>query len=149
MDRIIENSEKEQEIPFMINSMIPYADDVDNVDIYYEESLRNTQGPRKKSLSLRRNVDLTLTISPSDTESLGDEPISPKTALVARNDIDETPSLPLPHNLRRNSISMPSGLNALADLENLRLKHQMHTQATVMEEEKANSTPTNSVSKIT
>ncbi|KAL9887029.1 myogenesis-regulating glycosidase isoform 1-T1 [Glossina fuscipes fuscipes] len=145
MDRIIENSEKEREIPFMINSMIPYADDVDNVDIYYEESLRNTQGPRKKSLSLRRNVDLTLTISTSDTESLGDEPISPKTALVARNDIDETPSLPLPHNLRRNSISMPSGLNALADLENLRLKHQMHTQATVMEEEKANSTPTNSV----
>uniref|UniRef100_A0A1B0AHW6 Uncharacterized protein n=1 Tax=Glossina pallidipes TaxID=7398 RepID=A0A1B0AHW6_GLOPL len=149
MDRITENSEQEQEIPFMINSMIPYADDVDNVDVYYEESLRNTQGTRKKSLSLRRNVDLTLTIAHSDTESLGDAPISPKTALVARNDIDETPSLPLPHNLRRNSISMPSGLNALADLENLRLKHQMNTQATVMEEEKTNSTPTNSVSKIT
>lgn len=34
-------------------------------------------------------------------------------------------ALPFPSNLRRNSISMPSGINALEEFEALRLKHQM------------------------
>ncbi|XP_037823411.1 uncharacterized protein LOC119611790 isoform X2 [Lucilia sericata] len=116
------------------NSNIPYADD--------NKSNDNSVPPsRKVSLSSRRNVDLTLQIENdssivNSTADSGNN--SPKTASDESTAM-ETPPLPLPRGLRRNSISMPSGINAIEDLEALRLKHQMQEQEPVPEEEKSNS----------
>lgn len=73
--------------------------------------------PRKQSLSERRNVDL------------------PHLKMV--NEKEPESATPSPEafapGLRRNSISMPSGINAL-DLEALRLRHQMQPQDALHEE---------------
>ncbi|XP_017133254.1 myogenesis-regulating glycosidase isoform X2 [Drosophila elegans] len=74
---------------------------------------------RKQSLSERRNVELPLlkVINEKDTEP---ESATPSPEAFAPG-------------LRRNSISMPSGINAL-DLEALRLRHQMQPQDALHEE---------------
>lgn len=42
-----------------------------------------------------------------------------------QNETGSALAYPFPVNLRRNSISMPSGINALKDFEAMRMKHQM------------------------
>ncbi|KAH8266755.1 hypothetical protein KR026_005518 [Drosophila bipectinata] len=77
---------------------------------------------RKQSLSERRNVELPLlkVVDEKDTPSKASpaEPPSPEKFAPG---------------LRRNSISLPSGINAL-DLEALRLRHQMQPQDALDEE---------------
>ncbi|KAI8036043.1 myogenesis-regulating glycosidase isoform X1 [Drosophila gunungcola] len=78
---------------------------------------------RKQSLSERRNVELPLlkVINEKDTEPESEsESATPSPEAFAPG-------------LRRNSISMPSGINAL-DLEALRLRHQMQPQDALHEE---------------
>ncbi|XP_065366290.1 myogenesis-regulating glycosidase isoform X1 [Calliphora vicina] len=135
--------ESEQRVPLMLNSLreikensnIPYAD---------ENSQDDCPPSRKVSLSSRRNIELSLLIEndqPAVTDSGNN---SPKTASDESTAV-ETPPLPLPRGLRRNSISMPSGINAIEDLEALRLKHQMQEQEPMEEEEKSNNSRTDSV----
>lgn len=77
---------------------------------------------RKQSLGERRNVELTL-LKVVDEK---DAPSKPSPA--------EPPSPDkFAPGLRRNSISLPSGINAL-DLEALRLRHQMQPQDALDEE---------------
>ncbi|EDW53039.1 GM12624 [Drosophila sechellia] len=73
--------------------------------------------PRKQSLSERRNVELPLLKMVNEKEP---ESATPSPEAFAPG-------------LRRNSISMPSGINAL-DLEALRLRHQMQPQDALHEE---------------
>lgn len=117
------------------NSDIPYADENSPDD--------DTASPsRKASLSSRRNVELSLLIqnekenSSNNITTTDSGNTSPKTATDESIAI-ETPPLPLPRSLRRNSISMPSGINAIEELESLRLKHQMQEQEPVAEEDKS------------
>ncbi|XP_017064276.1 myogenesis-regulating glycosidase isoform X1 [Drosophila eugracilis] len=77
---------------------------------------------RKQSLSERRNVELPLLKVIDEKEP----------EVVATNSATPSPEAFAP-GLRRNSISMPSGINAL-DLEALRLRHQMQPQDALHEE---------------
>ncbi|XP_037726253.1 myogenesis-regulating glycosidase isoform X1 [Drosophila subpulchrella] len=80
---------------------------------------------RKQSLGERRNVELPLLKVVNEKEP------------EEREDLEEPTPTPSPEafapGLRRNSISMPSGINAL-DLEALRLRHQMQPQDALHEE---------------
>jgi len=82
---------------------------------------------RKQSLGERRNVELPLLKVVNEKEPEDRE---------EREESTPTPT-PSPEafapGLRRNSISMPSGINAL-DLEALRLRHQMQPQDALHEE---------------
>ncbi|KAH8367877.1 hypothetical protein KR084_003849 [Drosophila pseudotakahashii] len=75
--------------------------------------------PRKQSLSERRNVELPLLKVVNEKEPEAETPTPSPEAFAP--------------GLRRNSISMPSGINAL-DLEALRLRHQMQPQDALHEE---------------
>ncbi|KAM7348782.1 myogenesis-regulating glycosidase isoform 1-T1 [Cochliomyia hominivorax] len=111
------------------NSSIPYADE--------NAQDESSSTSRKVSLSNRRNVDLSIQIDKNNVTTTTDSGnTSPKTA-SDESTVMETSPLPLPRSLRRNSISMPSGINAIEDLEALRLKHQMQEQEPVTEEEKS------------
>ncbi|XP_039500111.1 myogenesis-regulating glycosidase isoform X1 [Drosophila santomea] len=78
--------------------------------------------PRKQSLSERRNVELPLLKMVNEKEP----------EAIMSNSATPSPEAFAP-GLRRNSISMPSGINAL-DLEALRLRHQMQPQDALHEE---------------
>ena len=138
----IKEEESEQRIPLTVDSLKIHNDDNSQIPFADDNSQEsNSQSPsRKVSLSSRRNVDLTIEIhQDQNTNSKlngGDIDDAPNTASDESIAI-ETPPLPLPRNLRRNSISMPQGLNAIEDLEALRLKHQMQEQEPVTEEEKS------------
>lgn len=159
----INEEENEQRVPLMPSDLksskenchIPYADETSHDESSHNEEDHHYHTPplasqinRKTSLSGRRNVELSLHIEPARSETShhnGDGTHeTPKTASDGSNSMD-TPPLPLPRALRRNSISMPSGINALEELEALRVKHQMQEQEPVEEEEKSPS-PTDSVS---
>uniref|UniRef100_A0A1I8MVN0 Uncharacterized protein n=1 Tax=Musca domestica TaxID=7370 RepID=A0A1I8MVN0_MUSDO len=148
----IREEEAEQRVPLMPsdlknnceNSHIPYADENDPEESSEQNS--NGQpiklpGSRKQSLSSRRNVGLTININSSNPvqhNGDADSPTTPQTASDNSTKMD-TPPLPLPRALRRNSISMPSGINAIEELEAFRIKHQMQEQEPVVEEEKTPS----------
>lgn len=51
------------------------------------------------------------------------------------NDQSTVYALPFPTNLRRNSISLPSGINVLEQLQALRLRHQMAAVAEDLEDD--------------
>ena len=138
----IKEEETEQRIPLTVDSLKVHNDDNSQIPFADDNSQEsNSQSPsRKVSLSSRRNVDLTIEIHQNQNSNTkfngGDADDAPNTA-SDESIVIETPPLPLPRSLRRNSISMPQGLNAIEDLEALRLKHQMQEQEPVTEEEKS------------
>uniref|UniRef100_A0A1I8MWD4 Glycosyl hydrolase n=1 Tax=Musca domestica TaxID=7370 RepID=A0A1I8MWD4_MUSDO len=148
----IREEEAEQRVPLMPsdlkdnceNSHIPYADENDPEESSEQNAngqLIKLPGSRKQSLSSRRNVGLTININSSNPvqhNGDADSPTTPQTASDNSTKMD-TPPLPLPRALRRNSISMPSGINAIEELEAFRIKHQMQEQEPVVEEEKTPS----------
>ncbi|GBP05236.1 hypothetical protein EVAR_72216_1 [Eumeta japonica] len=130
MNYITEELDKRESLMPLKHDHLPFADD---------DSLNDNLHSRKVSLSSRRNVELTvktqihnvvantnIVATDCDLDSQGTD--------SSESIIIKTPPLmPLSRNLRRNSISMPSGINAIEDLEALRLKHQMQEQEPMVE----------------
>lgn len=95
-----------------------------------QRQLLGSLAARKMSLSERRNVELPhlRVVDERPTEA---KPSPPERGSSPAD--TPPPSEAFAPGLRRNSISMPSGINAL-DLEALRLRHQMQPQEALHEE---------------
>ncbi|XP_030378156.1 myogenesis-regulating glycosidase isoform X2 [Scaptodrosophila lebanonensis] len=132
----------------------PYADDGEGIEeeVGEEEKMqkiemqpKDGEPVRKPSLGERRNVELTrlLVIDEQREPTTKTTTTSPTSTTASDNSGRQSPisNSPREHftpGLRRNSISMPSGINAL-ELEALRLRHQMQSQDPLHEESQSGS----------
>lgn len=118
--------------------VLPYADE--QVEAEEEEEAQAKLLPvRKQSLGQRRNVELPHLLV------LNERPVEPE--MCSLNSGTPTPPAERERErerdhfgpgLRRNSISLPQGINSL-DLEALRLRHQMQAQEALHEESQTES----------
>ncbi|KAL7744477.1 hypothetical protein ACLKA6_001852 [Drosophila palustris] len=128
---------------------LPYADEqeFDEIDVEEQQQLLES-GPEARKLSLghRRKVNLPHLIVINE--------VSNEPEILSLNSTTSTPTPPPTERdqdrerererehfvpgLRRNSISLPSGINSL-DLEALRLRHQMQAQEALHEESRTES----------
>ncbi|XP_060663430.1 myogenesis-regulating glycosidase isoform X1 [Drosophila nasuta] len=129
---------------------LPYADEDDEQPKEKEQqpllppTAIETRLSRKPSLGQRRNVDLPRLLV------INELPAQPSTAPTPSPSPSPTPSPSPPANekererehfgpgLRRNSISMPSGINSL-ELEAMRRRHQLQAQEALHEESQTES----------
>ncbi|KRF80574.1 myogenesis-regulating glycosidase isoform X2 [Drosophila virilis] len=116
---------------------LPYADEQDEAEA--EEAQAKLLPVRKQSLGQRRNVELPHLLV------LNERPVEPE--MCSLNSGTPTPPAERERDrerdhfgpgLRRNSISLPQGINSL-DLEALRLRHQMQAQEALHEESQTES----------
>lgn len=141
IDRVCrERMSEEASSPLLLAAQaLPYADEpVEGEDELEEkaeeaeaaehrqrECEQEQQQPRKQSLGQRRNVEL------PELYVVNELPEEMET--MRERDIQH-----FGPGLRRNSISLPQGINSL-DLEALRLRHQMQAQEALNEESQAES----------
>ncbi|XP_030569080.1 myogenesis-regulating glycosidase isoform X2 [Drosophila novamexicana] len=120
---------------------LPYADEQDEAvaEEEEEEAQAKLLPVRKQSLGQRRNVELPHLLV------LNERPVEPE--MCSLNSGTPTPPAERERErerdhfgpgLRRNSISLPQGINSL-DLEALRLRHQMQAQEALHEESQTES----------
>uniref|UniRef100_A0A0K8WHT9 Putative family 31 glucosidase KIAA1161 n=1 Tax=Bactrocera latifrons TaxID=174628 RepID=A0A0K8WHT9_BACLA len=106
---------------------------------------RSSEGNMKHGIAARRNVNMPIVIQVDEKDNVlrakGDEFTPP-----SNNQIPNVESVG--RNLRRNSISLPMGIDAI-DLEGLRLKYQMQEQDVLSEEEKSDSINDDSCGSVT
>lgn len=133
---------------------LPYADEpvegedeLEEKDKEKEEKAERRQReceqeqPRKQSLGQRRNVELPELYVVNELP----EELSSELDTMRERDRDRD----IKHfgpGLRRNSISLPQGINSL-DLEALRLRHQMLAQESLNEESQAESVSSQQLSE--
>lgn len=122
---------------------LPYADEP--IQEEQQQLLAEDAKPqpiRKPSLGRRRNVELPLL---RVVNELPNEP-NADTSLESTPPAQAAPAErePFTHGIRRNSISLPSGINSM-DLDALRRRHQMQTQD-ALHEESHNESVSSSVS---
>lgn len=120
---------------------LPYADDQEEEErqqlLAGVEEAR-PQLIRKPSLGQRRNVEQPALLRV--VNELPNEPVempTPETTPESPPAAAAKEREPFSHGMRRNSISLPSGINAM-DLDALRRRHQMHPAQDALHEESHN-----------
>lgn len=129
------STESESSIPYMdrlIDSSISDICSATSSNSGNVDESRSSEGNMKRGIAARRNLNMPIVIQVDEkgntlrAEGAGGSPeVFPNVESIGRN-------------LRRNSISLPMGIDAI-DLESMRLKYQMQEQDALSEEEKSDS----------
>lgn len=143
------STESESSIPYMDRLNDSSTSDICNAT---SSNRGNVDEHRSSEVNMecrfvaRRNVHMPIVIQVDERDNscwtIGDEFTTPPNNQIHSSCVQSTEVFtnvePIGRNLRRNSISLPMGIDAI-DLEGLRLKYQIQEQDTLSEEEKSDS----------
>lgn len=134
------STESESSIPYMdrLNDSSESSDTSSFVSTTSDNVSKNKTTESKNAIlgpTGRRNVHMPIIVQVDEKDH--------RYVTEGTNDSTDSPEIlanvePMGRNLRRNSISLPMGIDAV-DLEGLRLKYQMQDQDALSEEEKSES----------